>query len=225
MNEELLERLGTPEDNFIERKPDGAKREELRKTIVAFANSVPEGRTGVLYIGVRDSGDIQGVQNPDSLQKTIQSICTQDCYPPISYQSEVLPIDNRNVVAVVIPRSVDGPHFSGPAYVRRGSQSITASEEVFNELLTCRLAKPAEILKRKGDIITVVARGKELGSTKILGDPRYRARHECRVEGCTAHAVRLFDLATGKYVSEPLENITISFDDEQERLMLVAQER
>jgi len=225
MNEELLERLGTPEDNFIERKPDGAKREELRKTIVAVANSAPEGRTGVLYIGVRDSGEIQGVQNPDSLQKTIHSICTQDCYPPISYQSEVLPIDNRNVVAVVVPRSINGPHFSGPAYVRRGSQTITASEEVFNELLTYRLAKPAEILKRKGGIITVVARGKELGSTKILGDPRYRARHECRVEACTAHGVRLFDLATGKYVSEPLKNITISFDDEQERLMLVVQER
>ena len=115
--------------------------------------------------------------------------------------------------------------FQGPVYVRRGFQSITASEEVFNELLTCRLAKPAEILKRKGSIITVIVRGKELGNTKILGDPGYRARHECRVEACTAHAVRLSDSATGKYVSEPLENITISFDDEQERLMLVVRER
>ena len=46
MNEELLSRLSTPEDNFTERKPEGVKREELRKTIVAFANSVRRGTLG-----------------------------------------------------------------------------------------------------------------------------------------------------------------------------------
>ena|SRR5260370_41689791 len=52
---ELLARLGEV-DNFTERKPKGAKRDELRRTIVAFANSVSEAQSGVLYIGVLNDG-------------------------------------------------------------------------------------------------------------------------------------------------------------------------
>ena len=49
--EELLKRLKDHEDNFTERKLEGAKSAELRKTLVAFANSVPEGRLAILFIG------------------------------------------------------------------------------------------------------------------------------------------------------------------------------
>jgi predicted HTH transcriptional regulator len=54
MEQELIIRLKSEEDNFVERKPDGVKRGEIRETIVAFANSLSEGQTGVLFIGVRD---------------------------------------------------------------------------------------------------------------------------------------------------------------------------
>ncbi len=68
---ELLARLRQPEDNFTERKSEGAaSRAELRKTLVAFANSVPEGRTAVLYIGVDDDGTPMGVSNPDGATTT-----------------------------------------------------------------------------------------------------------------------------------------------------------
>lgn len=42
--DELLRRVGDHEDNFIERKPEGASPAELRQTPCAFANTVPEGR-------------------------------------------------------------------------------------------------------------------------------------------------------------------------------------
>jgi predicted HTH transcriptional regulator len=51
-NDELLARLNSKEDNFTERKPEGAGTYEFRKTIVAFANSLPDNQTGVLFIGV-----------------------------------------------------------------------------------------------------------------------------------------------------------------------------
>jgi hypothetical protein len=223
-NEELLARLADAEDSFVERKHAGAKSDELRRTIVAFANSVPAERSGVLFIGVRDDGEVQGVDGTDSLQKTIDSICSRECYPPVRYKCEVLRQGDRDILAVVIPSSSTRPHFSGPAFVRRGSQTIIASEDQFNELVVSRLSKPAAILKSQGQLVTVVARGKELGSTKILGDPRYRAAHECRVEGCTADAVRLFDLATKEAVAEPLENVTLSVDEKASRLLLIVQE-
>ena len=57
-NDELLARLNNKEDNFTERKLESAGSYEFRKTIVAFANSVPENQTGILFIGVRNDGTV-----------------------------------------------------------------------------------------------------------------------------------------------------------------------
>ncbi len=217
MSKELLERLKNTEDNFTERKLHGVKNDEIRKTIVAFANSVPEGRTAVFYIGVRNDGSIQGVPNPDSLQKTIRKICEKGCYPPIVPRCEVLTIKDQSILSVVISQSNNRPHFSGPAYVRIGSESVAASDEIFHELITSRLAKPYEILRWKGKQVTVVARDKILGDPEYLPhyvrDLDYYDAHECEIIGCTPHFVRLRDLATDRYLSEPLENVTLATDE------------
>lgn len=223
--DELLARVKDHEDNFTERKPEGASASELRRTVVAFANSVPDGRTAVLYIGVEDRGKVSGVENSDKLQKTLRSICDGDCYPPVKTTTEVLRIDDKAVVAVVIGPSDNRPHFSGPAFVRRGSESVAASDEMFAELLTMRLSKPGQILKlREHPIITVIAR-KELGSTQHISDSMYRARHDCRVEDCTSEYVRLYDIGQSRKLTEPLENVTISYDEERHRPMLIVQAR
>lgn len=52
--DDLVKLLGNHEDNFVERKPEGVAPAELRQTVCAFANSVPEGRVGVLFIGIHD---------------------------------------------------------------------------------------------------------------------------------------------------------------------------
>jgi Schlafen, AlbA_2 len=90
---DLVRRLSNVEDSFTERKLEGARPEELRRTLVAFANSLHEGRTAVLFIGVTENAELKGVRNPDSLQKKIRSLCERDCYPPIKYSCEVLNID------------------------------------------------------------------------------------------------------------------------------------
>jgi predicted HTH transcriptional regulator len=66
---DLLSRLRNFEDNFAERKRSSDKREWL-ETAVAFANSVPLGLAGVLFIGVKNDGTIQGIANLDKLQQT-----------------------------------------------------------------------------------------------------------------------------------------------------------
>jgi hypothetical protein len=226
-NQELMDRLKNHEDNFTERKPDGVKPDEIRKTIVAFSNSVPEGRTGVLYIGLKDNGDIQGVSNSDSLQKTIRSICEKDCYPSIQPRIEVLPIQGKSVIAVVVPESRTRPHFSGPAYVRIGSESIAASEKVFDELITSRLAKPYEILKWKGKVVTVITKTKiPIGRLRgSLGDS-FSTPQECEVKECTPHYVRLRNVANDQYWSASLENVRLATDEKKlGRLMLIITEK
>lgn len=54
MNSELSRRLADTEDQFTERKPEGAGSNAFKKAIVAFANTVPPNRTGVLFVGVGD---------------------------------------------------------------------------------------------------------------------------------------------------------------------------
>jgi hypothetical protein len=78
----MAERLKDKEDSYTERKPAGAHDRDIRRTLVAFANSLREDKTAVLFIGVSDDGAIQGISNSDKLQKTIDNICKEQCYPP-----------------------------------------------------------------------------------------------------------------------------------------------
>lgn len=154
---EAEDRIDALEDGYTERKPDGTSGSELRRTIVGFANSVPEGRNAILYLGVTNDGKILGVNNSDALQRTLRSLAEQGCYPPIRVTSEVLTIEGKHVIAVIVSHSSSRPHFSGHAYVRRGSETVIASTELFEELITSRHSKAGAILALKGQLITVIA--------------------------------------------------------------------
>ena len=217
----LIARLKNHEDSFVERKPEGVNAGEIRQTIVAFANSVPPEATGVLFLGVHDDGRIQGVENPDKLQKTVREQSERVCYPPIAVTPEVLEVEGKAVLAVVVPSSKNRPHFSGPAYVRRGSESVAASPELFDELIASRNEKVAAILRMRGGQITVICVQHVLGSTERVTDTRYRTRSDCVVESCDSHIVRMKDLGSDRRVTEPLEIVTVSYDEERHRPMLV----
>lgn len=220
--DDLVKLLGNHEDNFVERKPEGVASAELRQTVCAFANSLPEGRVGVLFIGIHDkTGEVIGVGNPDKLQKRVREAGQVDCYPPIEYTSEVLTVGDKAVVAVVIPPSAAKPHFTGQAYVRVGSESPKASPQQFDELILSRIDKAREILKHKNAIFTVLGIGYKLGSNKPLPGAGYRELRECRIEACTAHLVTLRDIAAEVRFSEPLEHVTVNYDHEKYRPMLM----
>lgn len=219
MNEKLLKRLQDGEDNFTERKPESAGNSDWKRTMVAFANSVPEDRTAVLFIGVADDGKIKGVNNTDSIQKSIRNICKQKCYPPIEFQSEVLTIEDKKVVAIEISESFSRPHFAGPAYVREGSESVVASERIYEDLITSRTDTGRAILKHNGEDISVITYRKRLGKIKNLGNGT-RFTYKCRIESCNPHYVTLYEYATGQMIVEPLKNVTVSFDHEHKRFQL-----
>lgn len=217
--DELLSRLKHPEDGFTERKTEAAANaKEIRKTLVAFANSVPEGRTAVLYIGVENDGTVVGVNNADSLQKTIGVEAKHSCYPPVNYQADVLQIEGRDLLAVQVGASDKRPHFSGPAFVREGSQSKLASDKVYEELISSRNEKAGKILRTKNQPITFLC---------YEMDPYGRQRRvftiDCQIEECDAHVVSLLATAQGKHFSVPLANTTINYDQQKQRMMLEAQ--
>jgi hypothetical protein len=217
----LIARLKNHEDNFVERKPEGANASEIRQSVVAFANSAAPGTEAVLFVGVHNDGRIQGVGNPDKIQKSIREQCERVCYPPVAFSTAVLDVEDKAVIAVVVPSSRNRPHFSGPAFVRRGSESVAASPELFEELIASRSDKVAAILAMRNAPISVVCVSHKLGSTERIIDSAYRAYSECIVETCTQHTVRLKDLGSDRHVTEPIENVTVSYDEERHRHMLL----
>lgn len=217
----LIARLTDHEDNFVERKPEGVNASEIRQTIVAFANSVPVGITAILFIGIYNDGCVQGVGNPDKLQKTVRDQCGKVCYPPVEFSTAVLNIEGKAVLAIVVPPSQKRPHFSGPAFVRRGSESVAASPEMFEELIVSRSDKAAAILKMRNAPVSVICVQHKLGSTEHITDSRYRTHSECIVENCTAHIVRMKDIGSDRYATEPIDNVTVSYDEERHRPMLL----
>jgi hypothetical protein len=214
-NSSLIFRLKNHEDNFVERKPEGVNAADIRRTMVAFANSVPAGRTGVLFIGISDSGFIHGVQNTDKLQKTVRDQCENVCYPPVAFSTSVIEEDGKAVLAIVVPSSGNKPHFSGPAYVRKGSESVAASPELFDELIASRNSKVAAILLMRAAPISVFCVQHKLGSTERVSDSSSRTYSECIVENCSLHTVRLKDTGSDRHFTEPIENVTVSFDDDR----------
>ncbi|USS44130.1 ATP-binding protein (plasmid) [Burkholderia glumae] len=188
-DDELRQRLADHEDQLVERKPESVKRDELRQTLSAFANTLKPAQLGVLFIGVADKSDaITGVMDSDGVQKRVRQ-AAEGCYPPIrSYEAHAISADGKTVVAVVISESAERPHFTGAAFVRVGSESVNASIEQFEMLIASRNSKAGAILRMRDRPVTVEAIGQRL---RLRVSPSARQSMEARVEGCDAHCVRL----------------------------------
>ena len=219
--DKLIARLRGGEDNLVERKPEGVNRSELRRTIVAFANSTPDGQVALLFLGVHDRGEVLGVQSADALQKTIGEVCNVDCYPQIEFFARVLEVDGKTVLAIGIPSSKRRPHFAGAAFVRKGSESVVASAELYDELILSRNDKCRQILAWRQQLVTVQCVQHRIGVQKRVPDQAYREESECRVLACDAHVVQLEIIGSGTRVSEPLACVTIMRDEKKCRPLLV----
>lgn len=215
----LLVRLKDHEDGFTERKPEGAgsANAELRKTLVAFANSVPEGKTAILFIGISDTGTLLGIKNPDSLQKTIREVSERDCFPPITCQIRIFESEGKSLLAALVTASKDRPHFSGPAYVRVGAESVKASPKVYDELIASRNTKAGKILRIKDEhqhiAFRCFERDKWLRQRQVFSI-------ECQIEECDGHSVSMYEMASGRHFSVPLEEMTI-YHDHAKRMMVL----
>ena len=216
---QIIPMIEQPEGPLLERKPSRVNAREIRQTVVAFANSVSGTDEAVLLIGIGDRGVVHGCTNAeaDAIQKSVRDVCEKQCYPAIAFRVEVLS-ERQNVVAVVIPPSGNRPHFAGQAYVRRGSESVAASDEVFNELVYSRNSKAGMLLeyKKRHMMLRVTGLGNRPSDFRFEADNRQREFMQCKVFECNAQYVRFERIdGTGGRFSAPLENITITHNEEK----------
>ena len=217
--EKLRERLMNSEDRFTERKSQGVSTEDICKTLVAFANSLPDGQEGVLFIGISDKGDLTGVGNPDKMQKGIRKLAEGRCYPPISVQCQVLNESGVNIIAVTVFSSRNKPHFAGPAYVRIGSESVVASREMFEELITSRNDKARQILRYRDQDTTILL---DLPSPY---DQRHYNRFRCKVKDCNPHYATFSEEVGGTIHSVNIDNVGIRWEGQMNMPLIIEYSR
>jgi hypothetical protein len=214
----------THESSLIERKPDNFKDKEARKTVVAFANSTPDGQKSVLFIGVdNETGRILGVANPDATQKKYSKVL-EECYPPIRCQMHAIALAEGTVVAIVVPASPFKPHFAGSAYIRDGSRTVKANEAQYRELIISQVDKTAVLLRYKREHTLIAVRGVnyKLGSLKPMsGGGAVEEIPDCKVEECDGITVTFLGLSARTRFSESLGRVTIEFDAVRNRPLIL----
>ncbi len=127
---ELLEIIANGENSGVEFKRDDIRPEQLAKEVVAFAN-VQGGR---VLLGVEDSGEITGLQRPQT-QEWVLNVFRDKVYPVIIPFYEEIPLDQgRRVGVITVSMGVSKPYVvrhnnREEIYVRMGDRSDLASRE------------------------------------------------------------------------------------------------
>jgi len=135
----LMDIVWQAEDSLREKKVESDLK-DLLKTMVAFANSVAPDDTARIFIGEKNDGSVQGVTNPDNIQKSVTKEA-EKIYPEIYYRTEVYECEGKQCVRVDIKNNGLAPHFRGPAWVRRGAVTIKATEQLYQQMVEQRLDK------------------------------------------------------------------------------------
>jgi predicted HTH transcriptional regulator len=214
---DLLSRLRNTEDNFVERKSANDVRDCL-PTAVGFANSLPLGVPGVIFLPVRNDGRIEPMpaEGLDAFQKKVTAKINE-AYPPIAFVSKILRTESdEQLLAVIVPGSADRPHFAGPSYVRVGPETKKASERQFESLVDARQSITREILKWKGRTVTFASLA-DAASSRVTGP--IRGIQDVIVDDCNQFYVTL-RTTTGNLLSFPLKRVALSFDNSNQRLQL-----
>ena len=207
---ELLARMRNFEDHLVERKTVKDEK-DWKKTAVAFANSVAVGLPAVLYLGVRDTGEIETPQqNLDEVQKKFNRHMER-VYPRIAYIPKIISENGRQALAVIIPGSDLRPHFAGLSYVRRGSESIESSEAQFEELIAQRNSKAALLMEYAGKNVTVFIR---------TGDSEIPWPTSTVLVACNQFYLTLKKFDYEPPHSFPLSRVEINFDNLRNTLQL-----
>ena len=217
------------EDNLIERKVESDLKDIL-KTLVAFANSVKPGHTAVLLIGEKNDGTVAGVTDPDSIQKTVRKEC-EKIYPDILWRSIIYEKNARQCVRVEIEYSGNTPHFGGQAWIRKGSESVKASDEVFQALINLRSGIVRELSRWLNKDVTVYGEHGTIppeAKRAFLKDTATVFFHRWPQDNTIATLISVNNFwitlerkDNGQKQSEPLEKLMLSWDDKRNQLKII----
>jgi Putative DNA-binding domain len=213
-DQDILAQLTNFENSFVERKTGNDSKDWL-KTAVAFANTTPIGYPAIMFVGVKDDGEIEGTANFDNLQRTLSKMLAE-AYPTIYYHTRILKHGGKQFLAVIIPGSEYRPHFAGKAFVRDGSHTVTASAEQYARLIAERNSKAYEILKWREKKATLAL----YKGWPLLGKTPDFAAEIIIIDCNQFYVTYAVSPNTAPCISHPLARVEVSFDHRYQRLEL-----
>lgn len=114
--------------------------DSVKKEIIAFANSAG----GTLYIGIADTGDIVGVENPDATVQQLSNMVRDSIKPDVTMfiHYDIIDIEGKPVITASVQRGTERPYYlSGKGlrpegvYVRQGASSVPASKAAIRRMI------------------------------------------------------------------------------------------
>jgi len=133
----LIEEILKGENEKIEFK-ENAKTNAYIKTVVAFAN----GNGGKIVFGVKDNGEIIGVENEFEVMDGIINAISDSCYPMIVPDISLHTLENKTVILVEIEGGKKKPYYlkskgmQKGTYIRSGATTRIIEEDyILKELV------------------------------------------------------------------------------------------
>lgn len=144
----------------------------------------------------------------------------QKTYPRVPYQQRAIQVGEKQIIAVVVLGSELRPHFAGPSFVRRGSESMEATQEQLGLLIAQRSSKVYRLSQHIGKPITLSIKCVQPNGYFSLNRDGAKL-FDCNESWVTVHRTSLHPPI---YVSYPLENVNLGFDHQYGRLELFTSE-
>ncbi|MGL4362892.1 MAG: RNA-binding domain-containing protein [Cellulosilyticaceae bacterium] len=113
---------------------------DLKKEVVAFANT----SGGIIYIGVKDTGEIIGLDNPDFIMQQISNALRDSIRPDVSMftNMSLLKEEDRFYIKLEVSQGTKKPYYLSDkglkptgVYVRNGTTSAPASEDAIRMMI------------------------------------------------------------------------------------------
>lgn len=114
--------------------------DDIKKEIIAFANS--DG--GTLYIGVRDDGEVIGLDDSDGAALQVSNMVRDSIKPDVTMflHYKTIEEDGKKIIEIHVQRGTDRPYYLAKkgmrpegVYVRQGYSSVPATDSAIRRMI------------------------------------------------------------------------------------------
>ena len=151
--------------------------DDLKKEIIAFANS--DG--GTLYIGVRDDGEVVGLDDPDGTALQVSNMVRDSIKPDVTMFLRYRTIEEagKKIIEIRVQRGTDRPYYIAKkgmrpegVYVRQGYSSVPATDTAIRRMIKETDGDRFETMRSLDQELTFEAAEKEFQFRKVEFGPQ-----------------------------------------------------
>lgn len=114
--------------------------DDIKKEIIAFANS----DDGTLYIGIRDDGEVVGLNDPDGTALQVSNMVRDSIKPDVTMFLHYKTIEEagKKIIEINVQRGTDRPYYLAKkgmrpegVYVRQGYSAVPATDTAIRRMI------------------------------------------------------------------------------------------